>query len=106
MTEYNKLVRDKIPDIIRQKGQVPVTHVVDNAEYQQRLIDKLEEEVAEFKANPSKEELADIQEVVNALAKALGLTKAELEAYRKQKAKASGSFSKRIILERVIDKQV
>ena len=42
--EYDKLVRDKIPEIIRETGERPIVHVADDAEYADRLADKLDEE--------------------------------------------------------------
>ena len=64
----SKLVRDKIPDIIRQKGRVPVTHVAEDDEYWDKLQDKLKEEVHEFLKDGEVDELVDVLEVVHALA--------------------------------------
>ncbi len=97
---YGKLVRDKIPEITKASGSNPVTRILDDKEYLKELIKKLEEEVKEFKDEPSAEELADIQEITIALRLALGLKAKELENIRKQKAAKNGSFKKRIFLER------
>jgi predicted house-cleaning noncanonical NTP pyrophosphatase (MazG superfamily) len=67
--KYNKLVRDKIPDIIMRRGDKPVTQILDAGAYRRELRRKLQEEVAEFGESGEVEELADVLEVVYALAK-------------------------------------
>lgn len=104
MKYYNKLVRDKIPEIIRAKGERPVTRVLDGEAYLRALIKKLDEEVAEFKADLSVEELADIQEVVLALADAIA-SRDELEQTRSKKAQKRGTFKDKILLEGVENEQ-
>lgn len=104
MMRYNKLVRDKIKEIIEKEGKIPVIHIAHEQEYSQRLKEKLMEEVQEFLSAPTDEELADILEVVYALAELGGLSPAQLEKKRQEKAKGRGTFSKRIILDRVIPK--
>ena len=94
-----KLVRDRIPDLIRASGEEPVTRILNDAEYLAALETKLDEEVAEYRADKSLEELADILEVVLALAEAQGATKEELLAVYQQKHDARGGFEKRILLE-------
>lgn len=96
---YNKLVRDKIPEIIRKKGENPVTHIADDKEYWQKLKEKLQEEVGEFLANSSEEELADIAEVINAICDFKKIGKQNLENIRKKKSAERGSFKNRIILD-------
>lgn len=100
---YNKLVRDKIPAIIRANGEVPVTRTLDDKEYLRELIKKLKEETAEFAAEPSVEELADIKEVMIALRIAMGIRAGELEDARRKKANKNGRFKKRVFLESVGD---
>jgi predicted house-cleaning noncanonical NTP pyrophosphatase (MazG superfamily) len=99
--EYDKLVRDRIPEILEADGERPVTHVADDAEYERRLRAKLNEEVREYREDRDPEELADVLEVVHALRELAGLTEAELAALRAEKAAERGRFADRIVLERV-----
>lgn len=94
----NKLVRDKIPEIIKANGETPVTRILERPEYLEELIKKLQEECDEFREDRSLEELADIQEVILALADAIA-SREELEKAREAKAKERGAFSHRIYLE-------
>lgn len=103
MKIYNKLVRDGIPDIIRSQGQTPKTRILSDEEYRRCLTDKLQEEVAEFLADATVEELADILEVVYALVATTGASPANVEAIRQQKAEARGSFEQKIYLIGVED---
>jgi len=93
-----KLVRDRIPEFIREDGLDPVIRAAGPAEYATRLRDKLGEEVAEFLVSESDPaELADILEVVYALAADTGIGRAELEALRAAKAESNGAFSQRFV---------
>ena len=98
---YNKLVRDKIPEIIQADGKQPKIRVLDKAEYLEELIKKLGEEYEEFKIDHSVDELADLQEVILALADALNISHAQLDKAYSDKALARGAFKKRIFLESV-----
>ena len=98
MMIYNKLVRDRIPEIIRSQGEVPHVRVLDHDEYKQYLDQKLDEEVAEFHQGNCVEELADILEVVYALAQELNCSKEELMKVYQKKHDARGGFSDRILL--------
>jgi len=98
------LVRDRIPEIIRQRGQTPVTHVAGDAEFLAALKAKVVEEAEELRTATGAveiEEVADVLEVLRALADALGISWATIEEKTAGKAAARGGFTKRIIVERV-----
>jgi predicted house-cleaning noncanonical NTP pyrophosphatase (MazG superfamily) len=96
--KHNKLVRDKIPEIITKHGGKPVTQILGTDAYRQELRRKLQEEVAEFCESGKVEELADILEVVYALAVTGGASQFELEEIRKRKQRERGGFDQRIFL--------
>ena len=95
---YDKLVRDKIPELIQKAGETPVIRILEDGEYRERLEKKLDEEVAEFHKDQNIEELADILEVVLALNESLGYSREELESAYLKKHEARGGFSDRIFL--------
>lgn len=99
MKKYNKLVRDLIPNIIRQNGSVPVTHIAADEEYRIKLYEKLREEVVEVIEKPSVEELADLQEVFFAICTLEGWSLDQIERVRVSKRKERGAFSDRVILD-------
>ena len=72
MKVYNKLVRDRIPDIIRADGHIPQCETLDTAHYLDALEQKLLEEAAEYRQTPCMEEMADLMEVIEAICKARG----------------------------------
>lgn len=97
--EYNKLIRDKIPQIIKEKGQTAVTHIADEKEYWVKLKEKLGEEIQEFLKDESPEEIADVLEVLYAICDFKKISRAEIEKIRQEKAAKRGGFKDRIILE-------
>lgn len=101
MPIHNKLVRDKIPEIIENTGKTAYCHILTEDEYIAELDKKLNEECAEYQADKSLEELADMLEVMYAIAEARGYSIAELESVRAEKAEKRGGFKDRIFLERV-----
>lgn len=103
MKEYNKLIRDKIPEIITSSGKQCIVEVMSEEEYLETLDCKLEEELAEYQADKSLEELADMLEVMYAVVRARGYSIDDLERVRKQKAEKRGSFEKRLRLKGVIE---
>ncbi|MHC1786423.1 MAG: nucleoside triphosphate pyrophosphohydrolase [Christensenellales bacterium] len=97
-TKYNKLVRDLVPDIIQSSGKTCVYSVLSDADYITMLDAKLTEELAEYQENKSLEELADLLEVIMAIAEARGSSIDEVDNIRQDKAAKRGSFSRKILL--------
>ena len=103
MPVYNKLVRDKILEIIKANGQKSTHKILTADEYAVELTKKLVEEVEEYKKDKNTDELADIMEVVYALASLHSCTAEELEKIRAEKAEKRGGFEKKIFLVEVMD---
>ncbi len=97
--KYNKLIRDRIPEIIAARGQTAITHIANNKEYWEKLLEKFSEEVKEFAESSSEEEMVDIFEVLYALCDAKGIDREHLEVVRKEKAEKRGTFKKKFILD-------
>lgn len=91
-----KLVRDKIPQMITAAGKKPITKILEQEEYLVELDRKLNEEVAEYQADKSLEEMADVLEVLFAICEARGHSVEELMAVRDEKRERRGGFGQRI----------
>ena len=102
-TVHNKLVRDRIPEIIEASGKTCVTEVLPQDAYIRALDEKLNEELAEYQQSKSLEELADLLEVMGAVVKARGYTWDDLTRVRKEKRAQRGAFDQRIFLKEVIE---
>ena len=100
---YNKLVRDKIPQIIEASGKTCETEVLSDERYLEMLDKKLDEELAEYHRDKNLEELADLLEVLYAAASARGYSIEELEQSRIKKRETRGGFEKKILLTKVIE---
>ena len=98
---YNKLVRDRIPEIIEASGKSCATEILSDEDYLKMLDAKLDEELAEYHKDKNIEELADLLEVIRACAVARGSSVEELERVRKEKAAKRGGFEKKILLKEV-----
>ena len=98
---YNKLVRDRIPEIIERSGRTCTVAALNETDYLNMLDAKLNEELAEYQESKSMEELADLLEVIRAVAAARGSSIDEVEQIRKEKAAERGSFEKRLLLVEV-----
>ena len=102
---YNKLVRDNIPDIIKNNGENPITRILTNEEYKQELEKRLYEEYQEVLESSGKdriEELADMLEVIKSLAKLENKSLEDIITAANQKNSKRGAFNDKIFLEKVI----
>jgi predicted house-cleaning noncanonical NTP pyrophosphatase (MazG superfamily) len=99
--KYNKLVRDRIPEIIESSGKTCVTEILSDEEYLRMVDAKLDEELVEYHKDQNIEELADLMEVIQACAVARGYTMEQLEQVRAEKAAERGGFEKKILLKEV-----
>lgn len=99
--EYNKLVRDLIPDIIIASGKTCITSILSDSDYISMLDAKLNEELAEYQESKSMEELADLLEVIRAVAAARGSSIEKVEEIRREKAEKRGGFEKKLLLTEV-----
>lgn len=100
---YYKLVRDRIPEIIENSGKHAVCRRAENEEYNKLLKAKLWEEVREYAESDGLEELADIFEVLKALAADHGVNWDEIVNMANKKAEKRGGFGERWVLEKVIE---
>ncbi len=99
MKIYNKLVRDKITNIIEAEGRIVKYRILDNNEYKQELNKKLQEEVKEYLEDNNIEELADIVEVIYGILNSMNVSIQEFEEVRINKQERRGAFEKKIYLE-------
>ena len=102
MKTYNKLVRDKIPEIIMSNGAKSCkTRILSNEEYLLSLNTKLQEEMKEYLESGEIEELADLEEVIRAILDAKNTNYSDFEQIRQNKVKKRGAFKNKIFLESV-----
>lgn len=99
MKTYNKLVRDKIPEIIKQEGRKVKTKILDDKEYRIELNKKLQEEVKEYIEDNNVEELADIVEVIYGILNSMNVSVEDFEKIRKEKVSKRGAFQEKIFLK-------
>ena len=97
---FEKLVRDRIPEIIESKGEKVVTRILDDPEYRLRLLEKLIEEAKELFNDPSKEEVADVLEVLESICEIFGYKPEEIQKVKKEKQQKRGGFKNKIFLEK------
>ncbi|MBQ8522558.1 MAG: nucleoside triphosphate pyrophosphohydrolase [Clostridia bacterium] len=102
---YGKLVRNRIIDIIKSNGEDPIYHTLSDEEYLAELHKKLFEEANEFVENDDPEELADLLEVIYAIAKHKNINMQEVEKERVKKREKRGGFEDKIYLETVKKKK-
>ena len=94
-----KLVRDRIPEIIKADGKLPITRILSEEEYLQELDVKLNKEVTEYQTDKSIEEMADVLEVLFAICEARGYSIEQLMEVKQMKQDKRGGFKKRIFWE-------
>ena len=99
---YNKLVRDRIPEIIQKSGDTCDIQILPPFYFKKKLKEKLDEEIKEYKESEDIEEIADIIEVLYALASAYGYSQYDIERIREKKLKERGGFEHRILLKSVL----
>ena len=104
--QVKKLVRDKIPEIIRKDNRNPITHIASNQEYSKLLKDKLLEEVKEFIKEDNEEELSDILEVIEALIVNKKFNMNKLLLIKNNKRKINGGFRDKIVLDKILNKRL
>ncbi len=95
---FNKLVRDKIPELIKAQGEEPHYKILSDSDYIIELNKKLNEEVAEYQESGELEEIADILEVIHSICHAKGVSLNSIYDLKKQKCEKRGSFSEKIFL--------
>lgn len=101
--KYNKLVRDRIPEIIEKSGMRPVIETLSDEAYKKYLNEKLGEEMQEYLESDSVDELADLVEVIYALLNYKGIGINDFEDLRKKKAAERGAFERRLLLKEVVE---
>ena len=103
MTIYNKLIRDKIPEIIKSSGNECEIRILENKEYIIELNKKLQEELNEYYEDQSVDELADLVEVIYAILKHKEVPLHKFEEIRLSKAEKRGAFDKKLFLKEVVE---
>lgn len=105
MPKYRKLVRDRIPEIIKENGGVPQTRILTKKEFKEELLKKLVEEAKEAYKSKEKDglisELADIQEVLLSVYEIYSINYNDVTKTARKKRKERGAFNKRVYLESV-----
>jgi len=103
MKQFNKLVRDRIPEIIENNGEFAKVRILEDEEYINELNIKLKEEVNEYLIDNNIEEIAEIMEVLLAILKFNKIEYDEFEKIRTSKVQKRGAFDKRVFLEQTYE---
>lgn len=103
MKKFNRLVRDKIPEIFLKDNSLPVTRTLNDEEYITELNKKLKEEVNKYLENENIEEMVDILEVIRAIIDFKEVSYDEIEEKRIKKVNKKGTFKDKVYLERVME---
>lgn len=102
--QYDKLVRDNIPNIIKSQGNVPIIRILSDDEYITYLNRKLKEETNEYLGNNCIEELCDILEVVEAISTTMKFSDEDIKTVKEEKVQKNRAFKNKILLEEIISK--
>ena len=97
MKIYNKLIRDRIPEVIQASGKTCELRTLDAEAFLAELARKLREELVEYEESGDLAELADMMEIIHAIARMKGSLEA-LEELRLEKLQSRGGFEKRLLL--------
>jgi predicted house-cleaning noncanonical NTP pyrophosphatase (MazG superfamily) len=100
-TSYKKLVRDKIPQLIEESGRSQTSRIMSEKEYHDALIDKIVEEMEEFRQTDNEEEIADVYEALDCLVKLKDYEPMRIDYLRMKKREQQGSYNDRILLDEV-----
>lgn len=95
---YNKLVRDRIPDLINSSGRIAKTRTLTEEEFEKYLREKLVEETQEFISNDSIEELVDVFQVILSLLDSRGVSFEKFKVLCQKKADERGEFKEKLFL--------
>lgn len=101
--KYNKLVRDKIPELIESDGRKAIIEKLDESQYREFLNIKLGEELKEYLESGEVEELADLVEVIYAILDSKNVTISEFEKVREEKILKRGAFKERLLLKEIVE---
>lgn len=105
MIVYNKLVRDRIPEIVSAEGKTCDVRVLNDAEFAERLDEKLGEELREYEQSADVSELGDLVEIVQVIVELRGTSWEEFEQQRLMKREERGGFRKKLLLVSVVDRE-
>jgi predicted house-cleaning noncanonical NTP pyrophosphatase (MazG superfamily) len=106
VTRYDKLVRDRIPELIEADGKHCDVRVLDDEEFDQRLSQKVHEEWEEYQRSGEITELVDLVEVIEAIVGRRGIAWADFESLRLKKRSERGSFARRLLLDTVFTESI
>ena len=102
---YNKLIRDKIPEIIKKNGAIPKISELNDEKFRIALKEKLLEEAQELaEAKTGDEilnELSDVMQLIESIALNNNLSVSEVEKQKEKKKQECGGFEKKLFLEYV-----
>lgn len=102
---YKKLVRDRIPQLIEESGRKCTYRVLNDDEYFDALVNKVIEEIEEYRVSRKEEELSDVYEALDCLVKFKEYEPMHLDYLRLIRREARGSYIKKILLEEVDDEE-